>query len=218
MDMLWVWTIESILLGLVALAVLTPMAVAQLVIVGGTGAMLLFCMAWPLESDIHNVTLAHLGALTGMLLSAGNKLDVNSIQSVSVFSWLVVLQVAALGMALSTKKESSPLWFQMESCVNLIVPMGMDYIHNNVWGAIGLSVAVVLIGVLPWTTARAALLGICAATLVVMLQTWWSTVPGLVVVIAIFSLFKMWRDTTIPITVEIKPTELHFDIYRTKRL
>lgn len=218
--MLWVWTIESILLGLTAYAILPSRAVflPQLIIVFCTGALELFCMAWPLESEQHNVTLAHLSVLTGLLLSVSNTLNVTSIESVTTFSMLAVLQITALGMAFSTKDKSTPLWFHMGTCINLIVPMAMDYSIGHqfgIWGALGLSIVVLAVGLLPWVTARIGILIVFSVGLIVALQTWWSIVPGIVVLVALFTLTQTWVQPQD--TLEVK-SNLDLSVFRTKRL
>lgn len=215
LQMLWVWIIESILLGLTGLIIVTEkwMVVSQLIIIGCTAVLHLFCLAWPINLH-HEVSLSHLNAVTSLLLYSISQLDVNSVQCVTLFSWLVVLQTLALGMVFASKAAdiATPLWLHPGSMLLLTVPLWLKIDHGFV-SCLILSAAVLVAVVLP-TTIQYIYVSLGSATLAVIMWTWWSILPGIVAIITVaaavqqaLQIYPMTTEETSIITKQtVKPS------------
>lgn len=183
--MLWVWIIESILLGLTGLVVVSEqwIVASQLIIIGCTAGLHLICQAWPMDQH-HEVSLSHLNAVTGLLLYAASQLDVKSVSDVVLFSWLVVLQALALGMVFASKAPelTTPLWLHPGSMLLLILPQWLK-LNRGLISCLALSVGAVIAAALP-PTIQYVFISLCSATLSIVMWTWWSILPGIVAVVS----------------------------------
>ena len=179
--MLWVWIIESILLGLTGLLVVSErwIVAAQLTTIACTAALQLVCMAWPLDQQ-HEVSLAHLNAVTGLLLYSASQLDVQSVQDVVLFSWLVVLQTLALGMVFASRapNTATPLWLHPGSVLLLVLPLWLQ-MYSWLVTSIMLSVGAVIVAISP-PEIQYVFVSLTSACLAILMWTWWSLLPGIV--------------------------------------
>jgi len=118
--MVFTWSIESILLGLVAVTLVQDyLTVSLLVLSCATGALHLLCAATTLDG-YYTVAISHLCTLTGMLLSASLR-PLDTMNGIILVALLGVAELASLGMVFASSDGGTALFFHSRGNFALLI-------------------------------------------------------------------------------------------------
>lgn len=109
-SMVFTWSIESVLLGLISLTVVRDYLTFSFFVISIVTSILhLVCLASTVDRH-YEVSISFLCTVTGLLLGACTR-PLESVSNIIVLAFLVVAEVAAMGLAFSTTEGGTSLFF-----------------------------------------------------------------------------------------------------------
>lgn len=137
-SMVYTWSIESVLIGLIALVIVDDyLAVSQLVLALITLVLHLFCSATTLDG-YYPVAVSYLCVLTGMFLAAGIR-PLDTMAPIITVAILGVAELAALGMVFASTTTGTALFFHPRGHFALMVCVLMEGIKCSSLNLLGVS-------------------------------------------------------------------------------
>lgn len=137
-SMVYTWSIESVLIGLVALALVDDyLAIAQLALALITLVLHLFCSATTLDG-YYPVAVSYLCTLSGMLLAAGVR-PLDTMAPIVTVAILGVAELAALGMVFASTTGGTALFFHPRGHFALMVCVLLEVVKCSSLNLLGIS-------------------------------------------------------------------------------
>lgn len=126
MPMIFTWSVESLLLGLVALAVCEEdyLIYAQLATCGLTLALHLVALALQWDGH-HSISVSYLCVVTSMLLAAASR-PLGSVGSLILLAFFLVIQIAALGMTFTSCVGRTPLFLSQRGHFAMLIGVTIE--------------------------------------------------------------------------------------------
>jgi hypothetical protein len=167
LSLLFTWSVESVLLGLLGLALFgyTWPILSQLILASATAAAQLALAAMQRDA-YHDVAVAYLCVLTGLMTAFALR-PMASLGDIMGMCFFIVTELAALGMTFASCEGATPLFLHPRGLGAALIAIALDAAcWNSILGlAVGLALAAAL--ALPWTRVALLLTAVAGVLLAV---------------------------------------------------
>ena len=156
-SLLFTWSAESIIVGLVSYAICEPnyLINAQIIIAGLTAVLHIAALAAALDAH-HSIAVSYLCVITSMLAQTVLE-PLESVGSMFTLACFIVMEIAALGMSFASCTGGTPLFFHQRGHFALLLGVGLDYMRcwNGIIGG-GIALFIILAQCVPFASVGLA--------------------------------------------------------------